>query len=201
MKDRVPNKPNRYAVYDDNHNFSRYEYHERADEPTQEGSALNKANLLPDNVATVLGLAGDPQVKDAFTALKTLADTKTKIEAGLYAGTGTYGSANKNSLTFGFIPTVVFISFVTTIGGAGNMTIDSGLGGAHTMFHPRWMLEKQGVNSNQEFTVVWGNATTNTYAEKYTISDEGKTIAWYNTDSASQQLNGQNSTYYYVAIG
>ena len=31
MKDRIPTKPNRYAVYDDTHTFVGYEYHERAD--------------------------------------------------------------------------------------------------------------------------------------------------------------------------
>jgi len=51
MRDRVSAKPNRYAVYDDSHNFIRYEYHERADEPTQEGTALSKANLLSDPTA------------------------------------------------------------------------------------------------------------------------------------------------------
>ena len=68
MKDRIPVKPNRYAVYDDDHNFIRYEYHERADEPTQVGDALNKANLLPDDVAVALGLdpANNPQIKDAL---------------------------------------------------------------------------------------------------------------------------------------
>ncbi|HHW90925.1 MAG TPA: hypothetical protein GX745_08505 [Clostridiales bacterium] len=43
--DRLPTKPNRYAVYDDSHNFIRHEYHERADEPLVEGSPLNKAKL------------------------------------------------------------------------------------------------------------------------------------------------------------
>ena len=43
--DRLPTKPHRYAVYDDNHNFIRYEYHERADEPIVEGSPLNKTKL------------------------------------------------------------------------------------------------------------------------------------------------------------
>lgn len=41
--DRVPTKPNRYAVYDEDHNFLRYEYHERADEPVQAGNPFNKA--------------------------------------------------------------------------------------------------------------------------------------------------------------
>ncbi len=54
MLDRAPTKPNRYAVYDDAHNFLRYEYHERADEPTQAGDALNKATLLSDATAAKL---------------------------------------------------------------------------------------------------------------------------------------------------
>lgn len=68
MQDRIPTKPNRYAVYDDAHNFVRYEYHVRADEPTISGSALDKDNILPDNLATSLGLdpADDPQPKDAI---------------------------------------------------------------------------------------------------------------------------------------
>lgn len=39
---------------------------------TQQGSALNKANMLPDDVAASIGLTGDPQVKDALGALSTL---------------------------------------------------------------------------------------------------------------------------------
>ena len=38
----------------------------RADQPTQEGTALNKANLLSDETAAALGLAGDPTVNDAL---------------------------------------------------------------------------------------------------------------------------------------
>lgn len=69
MTDRQPTKPNRYAVYDDAHNFLRYEYHERADAPTQEGDPLCKATLLPDDVAMALGLTGSPQVANALSKL------------------------------------------------------------------------------------------------------------------------------------
>lgn len=60
--DRVPGKPNRYAVYDDEHNFLRFEYHERADEPVQEGNPINKA--LQDEFLAASGTTtGTP---DAF---------------------------------------------------------------------------------------------------------------------------------------
>lgn len=43
----------------------------RADEPTVEGTALNKRNLLPDYVAEALGLKAedDPTPADAFRAI------------------------------------------------------------------------------------------------------------------------------------
>lgn len=43
----------------------------RADEPTVEGTVLNKRNLLPDYVAEALGLppANDPVPADAFRAI------------------------------------------------------------------------------------------------------------------------------------
>ena len=78
MRDRVPTKPNRYAVYDDNHNFVRYEYHERADEPTEAGTPLNKANLLSDTTAAAIEsafnttLPSDPSINDALSAIGTL---------------------------------------------------------------------------------------------------------------------------------
>lgn len=44
---------------------------ERADNPFEEGTALNKRNLLPDSVAEALGLdpADDPVPADAFRAI------------------------------------------------------------------------------------------------------------------------------------
>lgn len=77
MQDRVPTKPNRYAVYDDKHNFLRYEYHERADEPTQAGDPLNKNTLLKDATAAKLGLTAAAVPDDAFNVL--------------YIGVGKYG--------------------------------------------------------------------------------------------------------------
>lgn len=102
MVDRAPTKPNRYAVYDENHNFIRYEYHERADEPTQTGDALNKANLLPDAVATALGLTGNPQVKDALEKLSEATFKKTVIsDVMLNMGTALSTATRWQSIAYG----------------------------------------------------------------------------------------------------
>lgn len=75
MTDRVPtqileNGAIRYAEYDSSGNFVQYRYLLPADEPTQAGTPLNKANLLTDATATELGLSsGAPTVNDALNVL------------------------------------------------------------------------------------------------------------------------------------
>ena len=185
MVDRAPTKPNRYAVYDENHNFIRYEYHERADEPTQVGDALNKANLLPDAVATALGLTGNPQVKDAMLALQSLANTKAKIVTGSYTGTGTYGSSNKCSAAIGFAPKL-FVVVSETYG---------------TGF-------TRGTSSAHSFTGfgIFVNPVTKYYASNTSGSSANGTIIWESTiqwynSNAETQFNTAGEVFRYFAIG
>lgn len=73
MRDRIPtqvleNGAIRYAVYDASGAFLRYEYMLPADEPTEPGTPLNKANLLSDATAQTIGLEQtDPTVDNAFS--------------------------------------------------------------------------------------------------------------------------------------
>lgn len=338
MKDRIPTKilsngALRYGVYDDSGNLLRYEYIRPADEPTQEGDPLCKETLLPDDVATALGLTGNPQVKDALevindgfvdtrkywwekyslqmiyeasigsytsrnvgwslsgdpamtlytgytinqstgaitptggttvtiasgtglsnyycypylsdgsltqetvlykcsgaasipstatfracqcapvtavqTGIKgTYADNVssysvdtypangaqgdywyvslgqspllgTRIATGLYTGTGTYGSSNKNSLAFNFVPKLIIIA---SIGGI--------LGGPVVMVNPSTIASALLLNnySSEEqnlITVTWSN----------------KTVSWYSSSNYNNQRNARGQTYYYIAIG
>ena len=74
MRDRTPTKvlengALRYGVYDADGTFLRYEYLVLDDQPTQEGTPLNKASLLKDSTAALLGLGTDAVPDDAFVAL------------------------------------------------------------------------------------------------------------------------------------
>ena len=72
MKDRVSTKildngAVRYGVYDETGNLLRYEYIKLEDEPDEEGTLLNKANLLTDETAALLGMEQEnPTVNEAF---------------------------------------------------------------------------------------------------------------------------------------
>lgn len=186
MLDRIPTKPNRYAVYDDSHNFLRYEYHERADWPTQAGDALNKANLLSDAVATALGLTGNPQVKDALEKLKalvdgttTLANTKAQAVSGSYVGTDTYGSANKNVLEFDSPPKVVFIA-------RGDDKPES--------------VVNMTLVRNDATTARFQSCPYYTGIASILALFSGNQVMWYNTSSAQEQNNISGYKYNYYAI-
>ena len=78
MKDRIPTQilPNgaiRYAIYDASGNFLRYDYILAADEPSEDGTALNKANLFRDTTALALGLPTTAVPDDAFNILSSAA--------------------------------------------------------------------------------------------------------------------------------
>ena len=74
MRDRestkiLPNGAVRYGVYDANGSLLRYEYIRLEDEPTVPGSLWNRANVLPDNLVSLLGLPyEDPQLRHALIA-------------------------------------------------------------------------------------------------------------------------------------
>jgi hypothetical protein len=120
LKDRTPTKPNRYAVYDDDHNFLRYEYHERADNPTEVGTPLSKANLLPD--ASVAAFSPDAP-GTVGVALALLG----RLNAGLgneyvwekYSGTTLVGYVNSSDYD-AYPPAVSDGYTYTALGQVGN---------------------------------------------------------------------------------
>lgn len=97
--------------------------------------------------------------------------TAPKIATGSYVGTGTYGQANPNTLTFGFAPKFVFVS--------------SGGGGSS------YFLWVQGCNKTS------GEYNDDSSA----VAVSGNTLSWYSTNDNLSQRNQNGTTYYYIAIG
>ena len=86
MKDRVPKYPGRVYVTPENGGAPYYATIERADEPVVEGTALNKANLLSDTTATMLGFTADedPTVNDALYRVDNYQSTFQKLMTGRF---------------------------------------------------------------------------------------------------------------------
>lgn len=176
MKDRIPTYPGRVKLTQVSGNI--YDM-ERADQPSEAGTPLNKASLLKDATAALYGLT-DSAVPDDVFAL--IASGRAQIEVGTYTGTGTYGTSNKNSLTFGFVPKLVIINH-------GNPSSYAGYGGKP------WITGQTQVVT---YTGVSGGSVSSATAN---CAWSDNTVEWYDNTSADRQLNRNGITYYYVAIG
>ena len=90
MKDRVPVNPGRVLVTPENGSAAYYATIKRADNPTQEGTPLNKNSLLKDATAALFGLGADAVPDDVLRVLSRFqnglgneyvwAKTKTETE-------------------------------------------------------------------------------------------------------------------------
>ena len=194
MKDRIPTYPGRVKLTPVSGKENTYDM-VRADEPTQEGTPLNKASLLKDATAVLYGQGVDAVPDDILSILskavlfvdgylKDIGGSKVgpRIETGNYVGTGTYSSENPCSLTFDFTPKILLMH----MGGTSAYSEDT-----HCMVFV-W-------NITNAFYI--GNNADNLNRVTYS----GNTISWYNDagsfGSAGKQLNAIGVTYWYTAIG
>ena len=106
--------------------------------------------------------------------------TAPKIETGSYVGTGTYGASNPNTLTFGFVPKLVWIY-------EANKNYISTSAGYNGLWFASWPYLSYLLDSG---------TTVTRYA-----SLSGKTLSWYESSSAFNQLNYSEKVYTYIAIG
>ena len=104
-------------------------------------------------------------------------NNKAEIAVGSYKGTNTYGVSKPSTLTFDFVPYFVIVS------------------------------RRQSTNFNSGATFIWINPGTtinfinngSTYWVYPTLN--GTTLSWYNTESASYQLNNSSYEYDYLSWG
>lgn len=156
---------------------------------TQLGTALSKNNLLPDPLATSLGLPTTATVADALSKLlaniNTVEADGAKIETGSYVGTGTYGADAVVSIPVGFKVKLAFVFKEN-----GNSRID----GEQILL---WIEGAGAANTN---------GASNNAAPRFTVypTSNSDTFSWHGaSDSGSgrEMLNSNGITYRYLFIG
>jgi hypothetical protein len=175
MKDRIPTYAGRIKLVPVQGKENVYDV-ERADEPQQEGTPLNRMTLLNPEIQNLLNLTDDATPSDALSALRDLANTKTQINTGKYIGTDTYGRENPNSITLDFPAKLVIIG--SKISGNGAQAI---------------LFPEVGFGFSMLSLVDF-------FAKPLAVSRDGKMISWYSNDSGIAQMNGAYE-YQYTALG
>lgn len=103
-----------------------------------------------------------------------------RIETGSYTGTGTNSSDNPNTLTFLFVPQIVFI--VEDYGS------NSAITGFNAIVHGQTNSNGVTYSSYLRWSITW--------------SSDGTSVSWYAySGTAEKQMNTSSRTYRYVAIG
>ena len=147
---------------------------QRAAEEAENAAKQTAADWDAENAALV------QYINNAFQTVGGEAITLTKIAKGNYTGTGTYGSSNKKSLTFSFVPKILIV-----------------LAPDKTTQH---MILINGMTSSYVPGITSKSLTI-------TSAWSGNTVNWYNADSgslqgaASHQMNASATVYHYIALG
>jgi hypothetical protein len=116
------------------------------------------------------------EINRVGTDLEALLSAKLNIATGTYEGTNKYGSNNPLTLTFPFVPKVVFIS-----PGKKSSTMPFA-----------WIYGSPiGITAYNNSQIFASNLTWN-----------GNTLTWYTSDGyPAYQYNNSDTTYYWVALG
>ena len=180
MQDRVPVNPGRVLIKPENGSASYYATITRADNPTQEGTPLNKNSLLKDATAALFGLSANAVPDDVFSMIKNLvndananANTRAKIATGSYDGSG----ATSKSLTFDFVPKLLIVS-------DNNRNVGNSCGAIFVIHNG----------------VVKCMALTSASTQTLTATISGTTLTW-TASAAATAVNVSGRAAQYVAIG
>ena len=207
MQDRVPLYPGRVTLTPVSGQANTFDL-VRADQPTQEGTPLNKASLLKDTTAALFGktnaavpddilnllsksvIAQGTKITDVLGNLISIPADQikdgVKIATGSYTGTGTYGASNPNSLTFEFAPKLVFV-YPQSLDGAGKISTQT-----------QWVIFTQ-------FTILRSSSSSSSIGERCNAPLAwGNALTWWTSDNSAGaycQGNVLNWVYQYIAIG
>jgi hypothetical protein len=216
MKDRIPRYAGRIRLIPVESQENIYDM-ERADDPLQVGTPLNKSTLLSDETVEELGLSEDATPNEAIKFLNSkrkefeeemqdqyneFLESATKIMSGSYVGTGTYGVSNPNTLTFNRP-----VKMLVILPDSGEYLPSSR--GDRTDAANSMQISYYGTSSPLFLfgTNYKPRVAASDDGNKFTVSQFDTVVSWYvknneSSDSltASQQRNTSGKTYEYIAF-
>ncbi len=154
--------------------------------PSNAQITIANGDVLVDRYQPVTGYAAIP-AGTTIEYLGKLGD-KVRVQVLSYVGTGTYGSDHPCSLTFDFVPKVAMMLYRSNGSNINNSAI-------YARFFPLTTL----TTSYKD--VLFAQLNTNGNNGRMKISEDRKTVSWFNTYGAYYQENESGMTYVVAAIG
>ncbi len=144
-----------------------------------EKSHNHKADDITSGVLPVSRGGTGAETIDAFANANSI----TRIKAGSYVGTGTYGKNNPNKITFSFNPRIVIVLDVTCDSGSAKNNL--------IMVNPAQYSSMSGDDARDNVHITWGTNSVSWYLNNSGVSDSVNT---------SMQANTSGATYHYVVV-
>lgn len=217
MKDRVPLYPGRVTLTPVSGQANTYDL-TRADQPTQEGTPLNKASLLKDATAALFGLGTDAVPDDALHLL-------SRFPSGLgneYIWSKSQYQEIKTSSSLSFSgknTSSILCSNQITLDSSGNISLfnpetytltqiegnRSILKGKYVFYHPdstygddriKYVDETAQIN-----TVSGGGISINVPSGGYIVSSQLEVVSYVNSPSPDAYPPAVSDGYTYVPLG
>lgn len=133
-----------------------------------------------------------------YVYVKQMGEAGVKIETGSYKGTGTYGASDPNILSFSFAPKFVWI-YARRQDNSEIMAVNNSYGSSSSTTAQGFLIPELLTTSYQQKVAPFNEGEGyNGYAKK---SADGKTLYWYHTINEVKQLNYNQYTYFYIALG
>lgn len=197
LRSPVSNNGNTSSVIDVNDTGS-YEY-----SSALTSNGVRPAFVLPSDFACEVYADSNGKFYPEQEYITTLSDVLgnalnvgAKVAVGSYVGTGAYGAANSNSLTFDFAPKMVMVFQQASLTGGNTGNLISSNATYNCFVQLMDLLTTEYVTGHG-----FGARLNGSLMGKK--SADGKTISWYSTDGAEYQYNQSSSyrVYSYIAFG
>jgi len=140
--------------------------------------------------------AADTAAKNLHAAIAAITTTMPHVQTGSYVGTGTYGEAHPNTLTFDFNPRILI--FVDTSNDTDRATIQYVVFAMYPSTAGDWLAGNSNVVSYGRNRVTWGDKYISWYAD-FVNSDNS--TGYQASEGPNTQRNAAGTTYHYIAIG
>lgn len=167
---------------------------------SQQGTPLNKANLLSDATAALFGYGSTATINNVLNSIGGYKQYWINRLATLsYTGTGTYGTSKPTTITFPFAPEIVII-YPNKIRFGSDYNIGLTLKYNASDYNIYWNSSAVLVKTQTELMIYGYLATTGYGTELVKVAFSGNSVKITATLGAGVQLNEKGITYYAIGI-
>ena len=139
--------------------------------------------------------AADAAAKNLNAAIAAITATMPHVQTGSYVGTGTYGEAHPNTLTFDFNPRILI--FVDTSNDTDRATLQYVVFAMYPSTAGDWFSSEGDIVVYGRNRVTWGDKSISWYADFLTADNSAGFQA---QNGPIVQHNAAGTTYHYIAI-